>query len=143
MRKISVAIPLLVLAGIIAVAVASHTPAGKRVYGYHESASDGTNEPGCFFLVGDFQGGLHMGPCGIGEAVNWSYHIYLSGAGDRYTFDRMDVEPDALAGQERPSSGEILLDRMKNQVTISLKVAHGTNMEDFIGNGTFTINKKP
>jgi hypothetical protein len=134
---------ILLLAVVIVVAVASRNPAGKRVYSYHESASNDTNDPGCFFLVGDFQSGIHIGPCGIGQAVNWSYHIFLSGAGDRFPFERVDVEPDAFYGRVRPISGEVLLDRTKNQVTISLRVAHGTNMEDFVGNGTFTINKTP
>jgi len=70
MRKLSLAIVFVVLAVALAVVVSSHTPAGKRVYGYTERRSIGTNEAECFFLVGDFKRGLHMGPCGIGEAVN-------------------------------------------------------------------------
>jgi len=133
----------LVLAVIFAVAVASRTLSGKRVYGYHESASNGTNEPTCFFSVGDFKGGLHIGPCGIGEAVTWSYHVYLSGAGERFPFEKVDVRPDALGGQEHPSAGEVLLDRKKNLVTISLKVGNEKNIQDFIGNGTFDLKKWP
>jgi hypothetical protein len=143
MRKLGVAILLLVVAAFLSAAVAYYRhPAGKRVYGYHESPGNGTNEPNCFFLVGDFRPGLHMGPCGIGEAVNWSYHIYLSGAGERFPFEKVDVSPDAL-GQERPVAGEVVLDRQKNLVTISLKVARGKGMEDFIGNGTFDFQKWP
>jgi hypothetical protein len=140
MRK---AILLLVLFMIIAVAMASRTPAGKRVYGFREDKGNGTNGPIQFFCVGDFKRGLHIGPCGFGEAVNWTYTINLSGAGDRFTFDKVDVEPNELAAREHPSSGEVLLDRTKNQVAISLKMEHGTNIEDFIGNGTFTISKRP
>ena len=143
MRKISIALLLPLLVAVIAIAVASHTPAGKRVYSYHESASDRTNEPSCFFLVGDFQGGLHIGPCGIGEAVNWSYHIYLSGSGDRFTFDRVEVEDGTLSGRQRLVAGEVFLDRTRNLVTISLKVGRGRNAEDFIGNGTFKFKKEP
>jgi hypothetical protein len=145
MRKLGTVIFLLVLAVVLALALANHRahPAGKRVYGYHESASDGTNEPVCFFLVGDFKGGLHMGPCGIGEAVNWSYHIFLSGAGERFPFEKVDVRPDGLGWQERPVAGEVLLDRKKSLVMIALKVVHGKDMEDFIGNGTFDLKKWP
>ena len=145
MRKLGTAVCLLVPAVVIASAVAyrhAHPP-GKRVYGYHEGESRGTNEPVSFFLVGGLKGGLHFGPCGPGEAVNWSYRVYLSGAGERFPFEKVDVRPDALGGQERPVAGEVLLDRKKNLVTISLKVEHGKSTEDFIGNGTFDFEKWP
>ena len=143
MRRLSIAILLLVIAVSLIAALAYHRhPAGKRVYGYHESLGHGTNQPTCFFLVGDFRPGFHVGPCGIGEAVKWSYHIYLSGAGERFPFEAVDVRPDAF-GQERPIAGEVVLDRQKNLVTISLKVAGAKGMEDFIGNGTFDFKKWP
>ncbi len=144
-RKLGIAICLLVLAVVTASTVAYHRayPPGKRVYGYREGESNGTNEPVSFFRIADFKGGLHFGPCGPGEAVNWAFNVYLSGAGERFPFDKVEVRPEALGWQERPVAGEVLLDRKKNLVTIALKVKYGKSMEDFIGNGTFDLKKSP
>jgi hypothetical protein len=141
MRKRGIAILLLVVAALLAAATVCYHgayPSGKRAERYHESTGGGTNEPRCLFVVSDYKGGLHCGPCGIGEAVNWSYYIDLSGVGERFSFQKVDIAGIA-PGSERPVAGEVVLDRQKNIVTISLKVARGKSTEDFLGNGTFHL----
>jgi hypothetical protein len=137
------AISVLILAAMITLALGyrSAYPGGKRVYQLYDSAGNGTNEPECSFRVADFQGGLHMGPCGPGERVNWGYTLYLSGSGERFSFDRIELESDDLLRQERPVGGDVLFDRNGNTLTISLKVAKEKNSDDFVGNGTFKIKK--
>lgn len=145
MRKRRIAILLLSVTAVAAVAVAYHRayPSGKRADWFRENAGNGTNAPASDFLISDYKGGLHGGPCGIGEAVNWSYEVHLSGAGDRFPFQKVDVKSWGTGHQERLVDGEVLLDRKNHVVTVSLKVAYAGKLEDFIGNGTFELRKEP
>jgi hypothetical protein len=148
MQKFGITILFLVLAIAAALALVNHhslrtSPAGKRVYGYHEDTGNGTNAPEIFFEIGEFQSGLHMGPCGFGNAVNWSYHVVLSGASNRFPSETIEVQPSSLDGPVHLARGNVLINRVTNEITIALKVQRGTNIEDFVGNGTFKIDKNP
>ena len=140
MRKLGIAVFILTLivAALAAVMERAYPP-GIKVSGFMEESSNN----GCLFQLSDYRGGLHGGPCGIGEAVNWGYDVFLTGAGDEFPFESVDVEPVRLSGDERPTSGQVILDRSNNLVTIDLKVRRGTNLVDFKGNGTFKINRAP
>lgn len=139
MRKLGIIVFVLGLIVVILVTFVNRRyPPGIRVSFYH----DDINNNRCSFHLGDYEGGLHGGPCGIGEAVNWSYNVFLSGAGNKFAFENVDVQPINLS-DERPITGEVLLDRSNQLVTIALKVRRGTNLIDFKGNGTFKINREP
>jgi hypothetical protein len=152
MRKHRTTLLLVIFAVVITATAASHYvrsayyrayPAGKRVSDFSEGVRDGTNEPVALLRVADYIGGLHVGPCGLSQAVNWGYAISLSGAGERFPFEQVELHPESLGGQERLVDGEVQLDRKAGLVTISLKVARGKGMEDFVGNGTFALTRQP
>ena len=152
MRKHRIILLLVISAVVITATAAGHYvrlayhrayPAGKRVSYFSESVSDGTNEPVAFLRVADYIGGLHGGPCGLSQAVNWGYGISLSGAGERFPFEKVELHPESLGDQERLVGGVVQLDRKAGLVTISLKVARAKGTEDFVGNGTFAFTRQP
>jgi hypothetical protein len=127
---------------LAAMAVYFHfkNPGGKRISGYREYTGMGTNAPCTYFDIADFQRGMHMGPCGFGESVNWEYTISLSGEGDRFLFQNVAISSLSLPVAERIVGGEVDIDRAKNEITLAIKVKSGKKVGDFIGNGTFKLD---
>jgi hypothetical protein len=141
MRKLVIILVAVLLIPLLIMGIVSRVGAGTRVYGFHEiENTDG--KAGCGFSIGDFKAGYHIGPCGFGRAVNWSYTIFCSGAGDRFAFDKVDVMPVGL-GNVKPVGGDVVVDRQKKRVIISLRVAQGAGEAEFVGNGTFAILERP
>jgi hypothetical protein len=130
MRKLIAIILVLAIVLGIAAAWLSHSHAGIHI----ENFVDRPNSVD--FALKNYRGGISFGPCGPSRAVNWSYDISLNGGGPQFAFDDVHVNPDGL-GHVRIAAGDVVLDRQKRIIKISLKVAHGKMQEDFAGNGTF------
>ena len=99
--------------------------------------------PGCSFDVAHYRNGYHMGPCGFSRPMNWIYTVECSGAGEHFRFDQVRIDSSLGFGSLKPVAGEVVVERKTKRVIISLRVAHGTEAVEFIGNGKFQIQEGP
>ena len=136
---------LLCLVAVLMSTLLAH--ADKRAMSLVGDINRKTQEPYCFFDIGEFKRGLYFNIhnfCFGTRTPRWLYRITASGSGDVYGFEKVAVENKMGVPRTTPvvlTAGTLVIDRKKRFVKVAFKVSVAGSIEDFEGNGTFKLER--
>jgi hypothetical protein len=137
--------------------VASVYGADVHAFGWQESRDEKTGEKHFGFfvaapkLVRDMFVAEAKGDSKAASAIGarlpkdaWDYALLLTGESTSYSKEKVAmVVPSPCGDVIKIVSGTVEVDRKKNAVRIALQVVQDGKTVDFVGNGSFTLEKLP
>lgn len=107
----------------------------------HSCVHSGSGDRHVVLHLADYKRGLFFGSCGpSSRSLRWEYTLDLKGPGPSYGKEAVEVKDGELRTVV-VESGWITLDSKKGKVSIALRIKGESGPKEFVGNGSFKVQK--
>jgi hypothetical protein len=120
--------------------------AGTEVHSYGAYTNSANSEVYFDYKLLNYKRGLFLGICPTTKQLQWGYWFRLEGSGPEYSFRQMTVQDDiASIGTNEVYlsvvAGKIVIDHDNDTMKIDIQVEQAGVTNQFVGNGTYTIQQ--
>jgi hypothetical protein len=131
---------------VVAFIGCSKALAGTELHAYGAYTNSANSEVYFDYDLLNYKRGLFLGICPTTRQLQWSYWFRLEGAGPEYNFRQMTVQDGiASVGTSRVYlsvvAGKVVIDHDGTAMTIDIQVEQAGVTNQFVGNGTYTIQQ--